>query len=128
MMARPLAPDVVVLVPDWQTRALVRAQLIEDGLEVIATDTWPTMRQHLRPGAKPRLAFVDLKGLADPDRVLEDLRVLMKPDRVLVLTAIGTMAPADVEGLRFHALSRPIPIDRLVRSIASLAKEVEASA
>src|SRR5207248_582601 len=59
----------------WQTRALFRAQLTEEGFEVLAIDTWPMMRQYLRPGWKPRLAVVGLQGLPDPERVLNDLRI-----------------------------------------------------
>ena len=115
---RPQAPDIVLLATDWQPRALIRAQLIEEGFEVVATNTWPMMRQLLRPGIKPRLAIVDLKGLEDPGGVLNDLHVLMKPDRVLVLTAIGTVARPDIERLGFHALSRPVVIQQVVRSAA----------
>jgi hypothetical protein len=78
---------VVLLGAEWKTRALIRAQLIEEGFEVVATDTWPMMRRHLRPGLKPRLAVVDLKDLDEPGRVLRDLAVLMKPERVFALTA-----------------------------------------
>ena len=49
------SPDIVLLASDRRTRAPLRAQLVEDGFHVIATDTWPTMREHLRAGAKPRL-------------------------------------------------------------------------
>jgi len=52
-------PDIVLLSADRHTRAPLRAQLIEDGFEVVATDTWPMMREQLRPGSKPRLAIVD---------------------------------------------------------------------
>ena len=82
---RPRHADIILLASLWQTRALLRAQLIEEGFEVLATDTWPMMRQYLRPGSKPRLAIVDLQGLPDPERALNDLRILMKPNRVLVL-------------------------------------------
>lgn len=116
-MSQP--PDVVFLGVEWQPRALIRAQLIEEGFEVVATDTWPIMRRLLRPGIQPRLVLVDLKALPDPEGVLNDLRVLMKPDRVLVLTASGTIAPADIERLGFHALSRPIVIEDVVRAAAS---------
>ena len=37
--------DIVLLGAERQTRALLRAQLIEEGLDVLATDTWPMMRQ-----------------------------------------------------------------------------------
>src|SRR5262249_44392001 len=110
------AADVVLLATEWQPRALLRAQLIEQGLDVIATDTWPMMRRQLRPGMKPRLAIVDLKGLPDPLRVLSDLRLLMKPDRVLVLTATATVSRPAVEQFGFHVVSRPITIDRVVQA------------
>ena len=78
-------PDIVFLAAQWQPRALIRAQLIEEGFEVVATASWAVMRRHLRPGSKPRLAIVDLKDLPDPQSLLHDLQILMKPDRVLVL-------------------------------------------
>ena len=112
--------DVVLLATEWQSRALIRAQLIEEGFEVVATDAWPITRRQLRPGAKPRLVLVDLKDLPDAGQVLNDLRVLMKPERVLVLTAIGTVAPADVERLGFRMLSRPIAIEHVVERVADV--------
>ena len=109
--------DIVFLDADWHSRALIRAQLIEDGFEVVATESWTMMRRHLRPRSKPRLALVDLKDLADPQDVLHDLRVLMKPERVLVLCAIGTMPCEDVERLGFHVMPRPFVIEDLVREV-----------
>ena len=35
---------VVLLAAEWQTRAPLRAQLIESGFAVTATDTWPGAR------------------------------------------------------------------------------------
>jgi hypothetical protein len=113
-------PDVVLLAVEWQPRALIRAQLAEEGFEVVATATWPTMRRQLRPGVKPHLAIVDLKGLQDPLSILNDLRVLMKPERVLVVTAIGTVRESDVERSGFHVLHRPIVIEDIVRTAAGL--------
>ncbi len=66
------------------------------------------LSRHLKPGSKSRLVIIDLNGLPSPQRVLNDLHVLMKPDRVLVLTAIGTVLPHDIEHLRLHVLRRPI--------------------
>ena len=115
--------DVVLLAVEWQPRALIRAQLIEQGLDVIATDTWSKMRRQLRPRTKPRLAIVDLKGLPDPLSVLRDLRVLMKPDRVLVLTATATVSRPAVEQFGFHVVSRPITIDRVVHAAARVLRQ-----
>jgi len=113
-------PDVVLLAAEWQPRVLIRAQLIEEGFEVVATDTWPMMRRQLRPGIRPYLAIVDLKGLQEPRSVLNDLRTLMKPERVLVLTAMGTVWESDVERFGFHVLHRPIVIKEIVRMAAGL--------
>jgi hypothetical protein len=110
-------PDIVFLDADWQSRTLIRAQLIEDGFEIVATESWTMMRRHLRPGSKPRLALIDLKDLADPQDVLRDLRVLMKPERVLVLTAIGTIPREDIERLGFHVMPRPFVIEDLIREV-----------
>src|SRR5712692_9833122 len=113
----PLTPaDIVLLSADWHTRAPLRAQLIEDGFEVLATDTWPMMREHLRPGSKPRLAIVDLQGLENPTEVLDGLRVLMKPDHVLVLTALGSVTPEEAEHTGFLILRRPVSIEEVVQA------------
>src|SRR5262245_27963580 len=34
-------PDIVLLGAEWPTRALLRAQLAEEGYNVLATDRWP---------------------------------------------------------------------------------------
>ena len=114
-----MPPDIVLLATKWQPRALIRAQLLEQGFEVVATNAWPMMRRHLRPGVKPRVALVDLQGLPEPTAVLDDLRVLMTPERVLVLTAMGTLSIADVESRGFRAISRPIVIADIVQAIAN---------
>jgi hypothetical protein len=111
------APDVVLLGTEWKARALLRAQLIEEGFDVVATNTWAMMRRHLRPGRKPRLAVVDLKGLDEPEQVLLDLAMLMKPERVLVLAATATIPPAFISRLGFGVLRRPVTIASIVVAV-----------
>ena len=113
-------PDVVLLSADRRTRAPLRAQLIEDGLEVIGTDTWPMMRAHLRPGAKPGVAIVDLQGLPSPIEVLDGLGVLMTPGRVLVLTALGTVPIEEIVRTGFAVLNRPASIKEVVAAARSM--------
>jgi DNA-binding response OmpR family regulator len=117
------APDVVLLGTEWKARALLRAQLIEEGFDVVATNTWAMMRRHLRPGIKPRLAVVDVKGLDEPEQVLRDLTVLMKPDRVLVATAAATMAPSVIAALGFRVLCRPITIAAIVDAVRDMLRK-----
>ena len=111
--------DVVLLGAEWKPRALIRAQLIEEGLEVVAADTWAIMRRHLRPGAKPRLALVDLRGLEEPGQVLRDLAVLMKPERVFVLAAAATVPRPVIARLGYQILDRPITIAAIVAAVRS---------
>jgi DNA-binding response OmpR family regulator len=106
--------DIVLLDAEWPSRALLRAQLIEDGFDVLATDTWTKMRRYLRPGSKPQLAIVDLQGLPQPEQVLEDLKVLMPPGRVLVLSALGTVPGEVIERLGFSHVKRPIVVADVV--------------
>jgi DNA-binding NtrC family response regulator len=113
-------PDIVLLASDRNARAPLRAQLIEDGLEVIATDSWPSMREHLRPGAKPRLAIVDLHGLENPHEVLDGLRVLMKPGNVLLIGALGSIAAGALDGTGFRVLPRPVSIEEIVRAARAI--------
>jgi hypothetical protein len=110
-------PDVVLLGAEWKARALIRAQLIEEGFDVVATNTWSMMRRHLRAGGKPRLAVVDLKGLDKPDQVLRDLEMLMKPERVLVLAAAATVPLSAISSLGFHVIGRPFTIAAVVRAV-----------
>jgi hypothetical protein len=123
-MPRTSPPDVVVLATEWQPRALMRAQLIEEGFDVVATNTWLTMRRHLRPGSKPPLAIVDLKELPNSRDVLADLRVLMKPERVLVVTALGSVPPVEIERFGFHVLTRPVTVQEIVTAAAQRIRPV----
>lgn len=109
-------PDIALVGPLWPLRALVRAQLIEDGYEVIATDSWPIPRQFLRPGMRPRLTIVDLQGLHDPVHALDEMRSLMNPEKVLVVTALGTLTPEQIRSFGFQALSRPLDVDDIVQA------------
>ena len=115
---REPAPDIVLLASEWQPRAMLRAQLIEEGFDVVATDRWFELRRLLRPASRPRLVIVDLLGLPDPDRVLNDLAIIMKPRCVLVVTAAGTVLPDQIETRGFLVVSRPVPIGGIVAAAA----------
>jgi hypothetical protein len=115
---REPTPDIVLLASEWQPRAMLRAQLIEEGFDVVATDRWSELRRLLRPASRPRLVIVDLHGLPDPDRVLNDLAIIMKPRHVLVVTAAGTVRPDQIQARGFLAVSRPVPIGSIVAAAA----------
>ena len=108
-------PDVALLSTEWQPRALLRAQLIEEGFEVVAADTWLMLRAHLR--AQPKVVVVDLKNLPDASEILRELRTLVDPDRVLVLHALGTVGEADLKRLGVHIIERPVAISDVVAAV-----------
>jgi DNA-binding response OmpR family regulator len=112
-----MAADIVLLDAEWPSRALLRAQFIEEGFDVLATDTWAKMRRDLQPGSKPQLAIVDLQGLPRPEQVLKDLKILMSPGRVLVLSALGTVEGKDLDRLGFRHVKRPIVVADLVAAV-----------
>ena len=113
-------PDIVLLGPAWPTRALLRAQLIEDGPEVVATDEWPIPRQYLRRSLQPRLLVIDLHGLANPDEVLDEVGALIPRERVLVVTALGAIGPGEVRRRGFHVVTRPTTVGDIASKAAAL--------
>ena len=117
---QPEPPDVIVLGAQWPERALLRAQLIEEGHEVIAVDTWPIPRIHRRPGMKPRVLLIDLHKLPKPRETLDEVRFVLPPERVLVVTALGTLTGEEVRGRGFNVIECPATIGQIVAAIGAL--------
>jgi hypothetical protein len=113
-------PDVVLLSLNWRERVALRAQLIEEGYDVVATDAWPMPKTRFAPPPNPRVLLIDLHGLSDPRKTLDDVRSVIPPDRVVVVTALGSLAADEVGRLGFHALERPITIGQIVATTAAL--------
>ena len=113
-------PDIVLLGTEWRERALLRAQLIEQGYEVVAIDAWPIPRPYRRPESKPRLLIVDLRELPRPRETLDEVLFVLPADRVLVLTALGTLRADEVRRSGFNVIERPATIGEVVRTAAIL--------
>ena len=114
------APDVVLLASEWPDRALLRAQLIEEGYEVIAVEAWPLPKLYRVPGMEPRLLLVDLQGSSRPHETLAEVRQLAGPTRVLVVTALGTVTADDVRALGFDVIQRPATIGQIVAAVTTV--------
>jgi len=119
-MIDPKPPDVMVLGAEWPERALLRAQLIEEGYGVIAVDAWPIPRLCRRAGMKPRVMIIDLKGLPRPQDVIDEIRLVLRPERVVVIVALGTVAVEDIERHGYQVVSRPASIGDIVATITTL--------
>jgi hypothetical protein len=114
------APDVVVLGAKWPERALLRAQLIEEGHEVVALDTWPIPRLYRLPGMTPRVLLIDLHELPEPRETLGEARLVLPPERVLVVTALGSLPGEEVRQLGFNVIERPATIGQIVAATGAL--------
>jgi len=126
-MSDPAHTDIVLIGAPWRSRALLRAQLIEEGFEVLATDAWPTARQWLLSGIEPWLVIIDLQELANPTTVLSELHTLFKPDRVLVLSGAATVPSTELQRFGFEVVSRPIAIDAIVAAASRLVEQARAT-
>jgi hypothetical protein len=116
----PKSPDIILLAPEWPERALLRAQLIEEGHDVVAIDGWPIPALYRRPGMKPRVLLIDLHGLPDPRAMLDEVRSVIPADRVLVVTALGTLPKDEVRRLGFTVIERPASVGQIVTAAAAL--------
>jgi hypothetical protein len=101
-------------------RSLLRAQLLDEGYEVVATDAWPIPRQFLTSAMKPGLVIVDLQGLPQPERVLGELCGVVGRQRVLVVTALGTLTIEEIERLGVRAVARPASVGDIVSAATAL--------
>jgi hypothetical protein len=115
----PKPPDVIVLGAEWRERALLRAQLIEDGHGVVAVDTWPIPQLH-RAGMRPRVLLIDLHALPRPREMLNELRVVLPPERILVVTALGSLTGNEVRERGFNVIERPASIGQIVAKVGEL--------
>ena len=113
-------PDVLLLSPEWPERALLRAELIEAGYEVVAIEAWPLPGLYRRPGMEPRMAIVDLQGLPEPRTVLDELGYVMPPDRVLIVVALGTLTLDEVRQMGYQVVPRPTSIRDIVAATTEL--------
>ena len=115
--------DVLLLAPEWPERALLRAELIEAGYDVIAIDKLETEGTRREPGEKPRVAVVDLHGLGKPRAVLDQLRSVIATDCVLVLTALGALTADELRQMGYRVIARPMTIRQVVEATVDLMRE-----
>jgi hypothetical protein len=116
----PAVPDVLLLASEWPDRALLRAQLLEEGHEVVAVEAWPLPKLYRLPGMEPRLLLVDLQGLSRPRETSAELRQLADSTRVLIVTALGTVAADEVRALGFAVIERPATIGQIAAAVTAL--------
>lgn len=111
--------QVVLVGKDWQTRALVRAQLIEEGLEVEAAETVREALSTLQePALRPSLLIADVSASDDPSAEIEQLAAWAAWIPVWIIASRNLLAEPQLKGRGFELiLVRPIDVGELVVQI-----------
>jgi len=111
--------QILIAGRDWQARALLRAQLLEEGFEVEAYETVPDALAAQGPGANlPDLLIADISASDDPSA---DVEALSAWSRKLPIWIIASRTFIVEKGLRGHGfemiLLRPVDVGEVVDQI-----------
>jgi DNA-binding response OmpR family regulator len=110
---------ILIAGKDWQARALLRAQLLEEEFEVEAHETISEALAVLLAGADlPDLLIADISASDDPSA---DVEALSAWSRKLPIWIIASRTYIVEKGLRGHGfevtLMRPVDVGELVEQI-----------
>jgi CheY-like chemotaxis protein len=110
---------VVVAAQDWQARALLRAQLLEEGLGVEADATVEEALGRLEASpTPPMLLIADISSSDDPSADVERLTLWAKRVPIWIIASRTASIPSGLEPRGFETvLFRPVDMGALVRQI-----------
>ena len=117
--------QILITGKGWQARALLRAQLLEEGFEVEACENIPQALATLGPGTNlPGLLIADISASDDPSADVEALSVW---SRKVPIWIIASRTYIIEKGLRGHGfgmvLLRPVDVGELVDQIKRRSEE-----
>jgi DNA-binding response OmpR family regulator len=111
---------ILVIAADWQFRALVRAQLLEEGYEVQAFPDLEVALFHLeRSEARPQLAIVDSQDLRiEPDAVSRVWQLMVDEGPLLLCAGLLDRGILDRAGMPpARLLVRPFSVGDVVAEV-----------
>lgn len=116
--------EILIVGANWNPRALLRAQLIEAGCDVIAVASWAEAEQLCTWQAyDPDVAAIDLEEADRPEATLAAVPCHISPDRVLVLTTPLVLDPSRTRALGFpHVVAKPYSIGDVVERLLKMAR------
>ena len=114
--------DVLLVAAEWRSRAFIRAQLKEEGYDVVGLGSWDEAELLLLTRAvRPHIVVFDVEGEPNPPACLRTLVRLVPPDRVLVLTSSSALSPDEVRGTGVsRVVARPFSVNDVVREVAAM--------
>jgi CheY-like chemotaxis protein len=113
---------------DWQARALLRAQLLEEGFEVEAYETIPEALAVLGPGAnRPDLLIADISASDDPSADVEALTAWSGEIPIWIIASRSFIIEKRLRGHGFEMiLLRPVDVGEFVDQVKQrLAEDLE---
>ena len=111
--------QVLLIGKDWKTRALLRAQLLEEGVDTAAYESLPeALEASIGEGETPALLIADVGESADPTAEIAQLAHWAKRIPIWVIARRTVADESQFEGRGFEAvLFRPIDVGKLVERI-----------
>jgi DNA-binding response OmpR family regulator len=111
--------EILLIAADWQFRALLRAQLLEEGFEV---RSWPSLDYALaylvRGGEPPQAIVLDAESVEVESRKVSDL--WRSAGRVPLLLCAGASSRVELDRQELPpatVLTRPFRIRDIVRAV-----------
>lgn len=104
---------------DWKTRALLRAQLLEESVDVAAYESLPeALEASIGMGETPSLLIADVGESADPELEIAQLAHWSRRIPIWIIARRTVTDESKFEGRGFEAvLFRPIDLGELVERI-----------
>jgi DNA-binding response OmpR family regulator len=111
--------EILLIAADWRLRALVRAQLLEEGFEVRALPALEVALAHLTGGgARPGLILLDTQGAAFDAQAVSALRQVSGQAPLILCGGAWSQVEAWQEGLTAaRVLRRPFRVGDLVEEV-----------
>jgi DNA-binding response OmpR family regulator len=110
---------VLLIAADWQFRALVRAQLLEEGFEVNAFPAPDVALAHLlRGGEPPQAIILDAEGVELEARLVSNLWQVAGKVPLLLCGGVSSRAALSQEGLPpARVVWRPLRVGDVVQAV-----------
>jgi DNA-binding response OmpR family regulator len=111
--------EIILIVREWKMRALITAQLSEEGYQVMALRIIEEAVMLLgRAMVRPRLIILDTTDQSLKEPVLADLRALAGDAPILVCTGPFDLAQFDFEEVGLtNLLVRPFTVGDVVKAV-----------
>lgn len=117
--------SAIVIIKDWRERAFLRAELIEEGMRTLASETISEAEEWLGdPRVLPLIVIYDTQLQDDTPKDIEYLREYFRAP-VLILTGSAEKKTHEIQNLGFkHIMPRPATIGDIVRRVKEILKGV----